>query len=34
VVVARPDQYVGLVESLDEEGWVGVEGYFRGVFVN
>jgi hypothetical protein len=33
VVVTRPDQYVGLVGSLDEEGFEGVEAYFRGVFV-
>jgi hypothetical protein len=33
VVVARPDQYVGYVDSLDEEGFVGVEKYFKGVFV-
>ncbi|OSS47497.1 hypothetical protein B5807_07372 [Epicoccum nigrum] len=31
VVVTRPDQYVGYVDSLDEEGYVGVEGYFKGV---
>lgn len=31
VVVCRPDQYVGFVGGLDEEGWRGVEGYFRGV---
>jgi hypothetical protein len=33
VVVARPDQYVGYVDSVDEEGFVGVEKYFKGVFV-
>ncbi|KAH6205231.1 hypothetical protein HBI42_165500 [Parastagonospora nodorum] len=33
VVVARPDQYVGHIDSLDEEGYAGVETYFRGVFV-
>jgi hypothetical protein len=33
VVVARPDQYVGHVDSLDEEGLKGVEAYFKGVFV-
>lgn len=31
VVVTRPDQYVGYVDSLDEEGFVGVDGYFKGV---
>jgi hypothetical protein len=33
VVVARPDQYVGHIDSLDEEGFAGVEAYFKGVFV-
>lgn len=34
VVVTRPDQYVGYIGVLDgEEGWTGVEKYFRGVFV-
>lgn len=33
VVVTRPDQYVGFVDGVDEEGFEGVEGYFRGVFV-
>ncbi|KAF1960548.1 hypothetical protein CC80DRAFT_403317 [Byssothecium circinans] len=34
VAVVRPDQYVGFVGVLDgEEGWEGVESYFRGVFV-
>ena len=31
VVVCRPDQYVGYVGALDDEGWKGVEGYFGGV---
>lgn len=33
VVVTRPDQYVGYVGPLSEEGWNGVEEYFKGVFV-
>lgn len=33
VVVARPDQYVGYIGSLDEEGFVETEVYFKGVFV-
>jgi phenol 2-monooxygenase len=34
VVITRPDQYVGFVGALDgKEGWEGVEGYFRGVFI-
>jgi hypothetical protein len=33
VVVTRPDQYVGYIDSLDEEGFGGVEAYFNGVFV-
>jgi hypothetical protein len=33
VVVTRPDQYVGLIDTLDEEGFGGVEAYFRGVLV-
>lgn len=33
VVVARPDQYVGHIDSLDEEGFAGVEAYFKGIFV-
>ncbi|KAF2636814.1 hypothetical protein P280DRAFT_472711 [Massarina eburnea CBS 473.64] len=34
VVITRPDQYVGYVGALDgEEGWEGVEAYFKGVFV-
>jgi hypothetical protein len=33
VVVVRPDQYIGHIDSLDEEGVAGVEAYFRGVFV-
>lgn len=31
VVVTRPDQYVGYIDSLDEEGFVGVETYFKGI---
>lgn len=34
VVVTRPDQYVGTIDSLDEEGFFGVEGYFQGVLVS
>jgi hypothetical protein len=34
VVVARPDQYVGYIGELSEEGCKGVEAYFRGVFVS
>lgn len=34
VVVTRPDQYVGYIDSLDEEGFVGVETYFKGILVN
>ncbi|KAH7062968.1 FAD binding domain-containing protein [Paraphoma chrysanthemicola] len=33
VVVTRPDQYVGYIDSLDEEGWIGVETYFKGIFL-
>lgn len=33
VVVTRPDQYVGYVDSLDAEGFTGVETYFKGIFV-
>jgi len=31
VVVARPDQYVGHIDSVDEEGLIGVESYFKGI---
>jgi phenol 2-monooxygenase len=34
VVVTRPDQYVGYVSGLDGEGFEGIEGYFRRVFVD
>jgi phenol 2-monooxygenase len=34
VVVARPDQYVGHIDALDEEGLKGVEDYFKGIFVS
>jgi phenol 2-monooxygenase len=34
VVVTRPDQYVGHIDSLDEEGLKGVEDYFKGIFVS
>ena len=34
VVVTRPDQYVGYVGQLDgDAGWVGVEAYFKGIFI-
>ncbi|KAF2278824.1 uncharacterized protein EI97DRAFT_413707 [Westerdykella ornata] len=33
VVITRPDQYVGFIGSLDEDGRAGVEEYFKGVFV-
>jgi len=33
VVVARPDQYVGFIDGVDEEGARGVEGYFGGILV-
>jgi hypothetical protein len=33
VVVTRPDQYVGYLDTLDEEGCVGVEAYFKGILV-
>jgi hypothetical protein len=33
VVVMRPDQYVGLIDTLDEEGFKAVEAYFKGIFV-
>ena len=34
VVITRPDQYVGFVGELDgDEGWKGVEAYFRGILV-
>ncbi|KAL5113249.1 hypothetical protein ACEQ8H_008889 [Pleosporales sp. CAS-2024a] len=33
VVVARPDQYVGHIDSVDEAGCAGVEAYLQGVFV-
>jgi hypothetical protein len=32
VVVTRPDQYVGHIDTVDEEGFEGVEGYFMGIF--
>lgn len=32
VVITRPDQYVGFIGQLDEQGVEGVEAYFRGVF--
>lgn len=31
VVVARPDQYVGYIDTLDEAGVQGVEAYFAGI---
>jgi phenol 2-monooxygenase len=31
VVVTRPDQHVGQIESVDEAGVLGIEAYFRGV---
>ncbi|CAO2652765.1 Nn.00g021760.m01.CDS01 [Neocucurbitaria sp. VM-36] len=34
VVVTRPDQYVGHVDSMDEEGFVGVEAYFKVILVS
>lgn len=33
VVVARPDQYVGYIDELSEEGCKGVEQYFKGVLL-
>ncbi|KAA8622825.1 UbiH 2-polyprenyl-6-methoxyphenol hydroxylase [Pyrenophora tritici-repentis] len=33
VVVTRPDQYVGFIDGVDEEGAKGVEGYFEGILV-
>jgi phenol 2-monooxygenase len=33
VVVTRPDQHVGQIESVDEAGVAGVEGYFRSVLL-
>ncbi|KAF2019176.1 phenol 2-monooxygenase [Aaosphaeria arxii CBS 175.79] len=34
VVITRPDQYVGFIGSLNEQGWEGVEGYFKGVLMS
>jgi hypothetical protein len=34
VVVTRPDQYVGHIDGLDDEGLKGVEDYFKGIFVS
>jgi hypothetical protein len=34
VVVTRPDQYVGYIDALDEEGLKGIENYFKGIFVS
>jgi phenol 2-monooxygenase len=34
VVVTRPDQYVGHIDALDDEGLKGVEDYFKGIFVS
>ncbi|KAF1830047.1 hypothetical protein BDW02DRAFT_573430 [Decorospora gaudefroyi] len=34
VVVTRPDQYVGYIDTLDKEGFRGVEAYFRGILVS
>jgi hypothetical protein len=31
VVVTRPDQYVGYIDKVDEEGFKGVETYFKGI---
>lgn len=34
-VVTRPDQYVGYVGALDgDEGWQGVESYFKGILID
>lgn len=34
VVITRPDQYVGYIGELNgEDGWTGVEEYFKGIFV-
>ncbi|KAL6710923.1 hypothetical protein ACN47E_006798 [Coniothyrium glycines] len=33
VVVTRPDQYVGYIDTVDEEGFAGVEAYFQGILV-
>jgi flavin-dependent dehydrogenase len=33
VVVTRPDQYIGHIDALDEEGLKGVEDYFKGIFM-
>lgn len=33
VVVARPDQYVGYIDTVDAAGFKGVEEYFEGILV-
>jgi phenol 2-monooxygenase len=33
VAITRPDQYVGFIGELDEEGVEGVERFFQGVFI-
>lgn len=34
VVVTRPDQYVGYIDTVDEEGFTGLEVYFKGILVS
>ncbi|KAJ4362987.1 hypothetical protein N0V83_010104 [Neocucurbitaria cava] len=34
VVVTRPDQYVGYIDACDEEGFAGVEAYFKGILAS
>lgn len=34
VVVTRPDQYVGYIDTVDAEGFRGVETYFKGIFAS
>ncbi|CAG5144260.1 uncharacterized protein ALTATR162_LOCUS1511 [Alternaria atra] len=34
VVVTRPDQYVGYIDTVDEEGFKGIETYFKGILAS
>lgn len=34
VVVTRPDQYVGYIDTVDEEGFTGLEVYFKGILMS
>jgi hypothetical protein len=34
VVVTRPDQYVGYIDTVDEEGFKGIEIYFKGILAS